>query len=126
MTNCPCCSDRLLQHIYGHEIHWFCRTCWQEMPVLSEEKCSLHSEEVIGNLPTKLQKEKRDVTAYVPTKQTKVAQLKLKIISYYPLKQSQSSLPSKSMIRSLGKRSFSANSSSTQTQSRPGMYLYKA
>lgn len=74
MTNCPCCSDQLLRHIRGHEIHWFCRTCWQEMPVLSEEKYSLHSEGIIRQLSTKLQNlEKRDATAYVFTKQTQVA-----------------------------------------------------
>lgn len=74
MTNCPCCSDKLIRHIRGHEIYWFCRTCWQEMPVLNHEKCSLHSEGIIGKFPTKLQKlEKRDVTAYVSTEQTKAA-----------------------------------------------------
>jgi hypothetical protein len=39
MHYCPCCSDRLLRHIRttpqsGHSgIYWFCRQCWQEMPV---------------------------------------------------------------------------------------------
>jgi hypothetical protein len=33
MNSCPCCSDILLQHIKGSEIYWFCRSCWQEMPV---------------------------------------------------------------------------------------------
>lgn len=74
MTNCLCCSDRLLRHIRGHEIYWFYRTCWQEMPVMSEKKCSLPLEDVIDQLPTKLQKlEKRNVIAYVSNKQTKAA-----------------------------------------------------
>lgn len=46
MTNCPCCSDHLLRCIREHELHYFCRTCWQEMPVLSEAPCT-HSENVI-------------------------------------------------------------------------------
>jgi hypothetical protein len=33
IQNCPCCSDKLLRHIQGASIHWFCRSCWQKMPV---------------------------------------------------------------------------------------------
>ena len=33
MNYCPCCSDTLLKHIRHSEIYWFCRTCWQEMPL---------------------------------------------------------------------------------------------
>ncbi|MBD2775975.1 hypothetical protein [Iningainema tapete] len=35
MNYCPCCSHTLLRHIRGHEVYWFCRNCWQEMPVLT-------------------------------------------------------------------------------------------
>jgi hypothetical protein len=35
MNYCPCCSEILLQHIRGSEITWFCRHCWQDMPVLT-------------------------------------------------------------------------------------------
>jgi ribosomal protein L37AE/L43A len=34
MTDCPCCSYQLLRHIRHHQIIWFCRHCWQEMPDL--------------------------------------------------------------------------------------------
>ncbi|GAB4523499.1 MAG: hypothetical protein Tsb0014_01100 [Pleurocapsa sp.] len=31
---CPCCSNKLLHHVGHHRDYWFCRSCWQEMPVL--------------------------------------------------------------------------------------------
>lgn len=34
MATCPYCSDRLLRHISGPRVYWFCRTCWQEMPII--------------------------------------------------------------------------------------------
>ena len=34
MAECPCCSHTLLHHICGSRNYWFCRHCWQEMPVL--------------------------------------------------------------------------------------------
>ncbi len=37
MSTCPCCSHQLLRHIHRHEVYWFCRNCWQEMPMLSSE-----------------------------------------------------------------------------------------
>ncbi|WP_066381713.1 MULTISPECIES: hypothetical protein [unclassified Anabaena] len=37
MISCPCCSGLLLPHIRGSEVHWFCRHCWQDMPVYSME-----------------------------------------------------------------------------------------
>lgn len=33
MTDCPCCSNQLLRHVRQHQVYWFCRHCWQEMPV---------------------------------------------------------------------------------------------
>ncbi|MEM7555724.1 MAG: hypothetical protein AAF378_16810 [Cyanobacteria bacterium P01_A01_bin.84] len=33
MNTCPCCNDILLRHVDGHQVRWFCRTCWQSMPV---------------------------------------------------------------------------------------------
>ncbi|KAF3884041.1 MULTISPECIES: hypothetical protein [Nostocales] len=44
MNYCPCCSHQLLRHIRNHEIYWFCRSCWQEMPVVSGHKCILTCE----------------------------------------------------------------------------------
>jgi len=37
MNTCPCCSHPLLRHVHNHEVYWFCRNCWQEMPILSRE-----------------------------------------------------------------------------------------
>lgn len=34
MASCPCCSNSMLRHIQNRKIHWFCRTCWAEMPLL--------------------------------------------------------------------------------------------
>jgi len=36
MTSCPCCAHLLLRHIRHQQMYWFCRQCWQEMPVLVE------------------------------------------------------------------------------------------
>lgn len=56
MNYCPCCSDLLLQHIRRSEIYWFCRTCWQEMPVIKSHLSSSLSETILGTLPRKPQK----------------------------------------------------------------------
>lgn len=32
MKVCPCCSGQMQRHIEKHQIYWFCRHCWQEMP----------------------------------------------------------------------------------------------
>ncbi len=50
MADCPCCSHTLLQHVRGSLTYWFCRHCWQEMPVFSENRSitftNLFSEQV--------------------------------------------------------------------------------
>lgn len=33
IQSCPCCSDRLLMHVRHSGVYWFCRHCWQEMPI---------------------------------------------------------------------------------------------
>lgn len=38
MTDCPCCSNQMLRHARHHEVYWFCRHCWQEMPVFDRNK----------------------------------------------------------------------------------------
>jgi hypothetical protein len=48
MTYCLCCSNQMLRHLRGHQIQWFCRHCWQEMPSLERnkldsDKCNLFS-----------------------------------------------------------------------------------
>ncbi|BAZ70787.1 hypothetical protein NIES4106_55840 (plasmid) [Fischerella sp. NIES-4106] len=37
VKNCLCCSHQLLQHIRNNRVYWFCRNCWQEMPLLDLE-----------------------------------------------------------------------------------------
>ncbi|ARV61741.1 hypothetical protein BZZ01_26740 [Nostocales cyanobacterium HT-58-2] len=32
---CPCCGGSLLRHVRHGEVYWFCKTCWQEVPVLT-------------------------------------------------------------------------------------------
>ena len=32
---CPCCAQTLLRHASCKRIFWFCNSCYQEMPVLS-------------------------------------------------------------------------------------------
>jgi hypothetical protein len=34
MGSCPCCDDQLLRRIRSGETYWFCRSCWQEMPMV--------------------------------------------------------------------------------------------
>jgi hypothetical protein len=34
-ARCPCCSGRLIHHLSHHRDYWFCRTCWQEMPLIN-------------------------------------------------------------------------------------------
>ncbi|MBD2615374.1 MAG: hypothetical protein RMY62_032355 [Nostoc sp. ZfuVER08] len=56
MNYCPCCSGLLLEHLRGRETYWFCRRCWQEMPVYEQNQVSSFAETVMGKLPNKLQK----------------------------------------------------------------------
>ncbi|MEH1950109.1 MAG: hypothetical protein V7K77_24615 [Nostoc sp.] len=62
MNYCPCCSSLLLEHIRGAETYWFCRHCWQEMPVYDWNESSSFSDVVMGKLPRKTPKEKRSTT----------------------------------------------------------------
>lgn len=34
-NDCPCCGGSLLRHVRHGELYWFCKTCWQEVPVLT-------------------------------------------------------------------------------------------
>lgn len=49
MENCPCCSHPMLRHIRQHEVYWFCRRCWQVMPVYNLTSYHLS---LSANLPT--------------------------------------------------------------------------
>ncbi|MEG4810336.1 hypothetical protein QUA79_23020 [Microcoleus sp. F8-D1] len=35
MTSCPCCTNPMLRHLRHSRVYWFCRQCWQEIPVYS-------------------------------------------------------------------------------------------
>ncbi|MGH8000399.1 MAG: hypothetical protein ACREPR_13450 [Brasilonema sp.] len=34
-NSCPCCGGSLLRHVRHGELYWFCKTCWQEVPLLT-------------------------------------------------------------------------------------------
>ncbi|ARV59256.1 hypothetical protein BZZ01_12015 [Nostocales cyanobacterium HT-58-2] len=59
MNNCPCCSRPLLRHIRHQEIYWFCRSCWQEMPVFNEQQYTLLPNGYIKEFPRKLEKREK-------------------------------------------------------------------
>jgi DNA-directed RNA polymerase subunit M/transcription elongation factor TFIIS len=59
MNYCPCCKDILLPHVHTNGSYWFCRSCWQAMPVCSSKKSVLSTETITGELPTKLSPTKR-------------------------------------------------------------------
>ncbi|MBD2566215.1 MULTISPECIES: hypothetical protein [Nostoc] len=62
MNYCPCCSSILLEHIRGAESYWFCRHCWQEMPVYNLNDSSSFTEAIVGKLPRKTEKQERKST----------------------------------------------------------------
>ncbi|WP_341530886.1 hypothetical protein WKK05_17400 [Nostoc sp. UHCC 0302] len=71
MNYCPCCSGLLLQHIRSGETYWFCRECWQEMPVYNWKNSSSLAETVIGKLPRNSQTEKlKSTPAYLSKRQS--------------------------------------------------------
>lgn len=45
---CPCCSDKLIHHISYDRDYWFCRGCWQEMPVIASNVITQKSNSVNG------------------------------------------------------------------------------
>jgi ribosomal protein L37AE/L43A len=54
MYYCPCCTDSLLKHIRGQETYWFCRSCWQEMPILSQSHSSVIPQPILEKLSKKI------------------------------------------------------------------------
>lgn len=48
---CPCCSGLLLAHLRSSEIVWFCRHCWQEMPVSTGQRSSFITQVMVEKLP---------------------------------------------------------------------------
>jgi hypothetical protein len=61
MTGCPCCSNQMLRHIRQNQVYWFCRQCWQEMPVYNVTVDNLNQCDSFSsiNLVTKLGIKKR-------------------------------------------------------------------
>ena len=43
---CPCCSDKLIHHLSHHRDYWFCRGCWQEMPVIESKVVTQNSNQI--------------------------------------------------------------------------------
>ncbi|HEY9664271.1 MAG TPA: hypothetical protein V6C65_37990 [Allocoleopsis sp.] len=39
--DCPFCSDRLVRHIQHQQLYWFCRSCWERIPILPSEPCHI-------------------------------------------------------------------------------------
>ncbi|MDX2217018.1 MAG: hypothetical protein SFY66_27375 [Oculatellaceae cyanobacterium bins.114] len=33
----------MLQHVRHHQVYWFCRSCWQEMPLFEQPSLNLVS-----------------------------------------------------------------------------------
>jgi hypothetical protein len=64
MNYCPCCSGVLLQQVRRSEITWFCRHCWQDMPVLNCNRSGLLTEVIREELPSK-PKLRENATSYV-------------------------------------------------------------
>ncbi|MFM2062867.1 MAG: hypothetical protein RLZZ507_2537 [Cyanobacteriota bacterium] len=60
MNYCPCCSDLLLKHIRNSQSYWFCRSCWQEMPVINKNLSSSLVKAILNPIPKKNQKQKQD------------------------------------------------------------------
>lgn len=50
MTHCPCCSHSMIRHIRQQQVHWFCRVCWQEMPVLEQVGVSARLEVLMQHI----------------------------------------------------------------------------
>ncbi|MEC4887920.1 MAG: hypothetical protein SAL70_42430 [Scytonema sp. PMC 1070.18] len=39
-NSCPCCGGSLLRHVRHGSLYWFCKTCWQEVPLLTVNQIS--------------------------------------------------------------------------------------
>ncbi len=70
MISCPCCSGLLLPHIRHSEVHWFCRHCWQDMPVFSMQTPGSFVEMMIKKLSHGFeQPEPAQTVEYIESKQ---------------------------------------------------------
>ncbi|MBO1057964.1 MAG: hypothetical protein HEQ27_16165 [Dolichospermum sp. JUN01] len=64
MPQCPCCSDFLLHHIRGAENYWFCRSCWQEMPVLTQRHTAEVPKPILAKLTKKIAPQEHRLGSY--------------------------------------------------------------
>jgi uncharacterized Zn finger protein (UPF0148 family) len=55
-NSCPCCGGSLLRHARQGEIYWFCKTCWQEVPLLSVNRVSGIEARNKGSVPVSVVK----------------------------------------------------------------------
>jgi len=39
-NTCPCCGGSTVRHVRHHELYWFCLSCRQEVPILSNNRLS--------------------------------------------------------------------------------------
>lgn len=60
MNFCPCCNDILLSYVGTNGSYWFCRSCWQAMPVCTRKQSISSSEAIPGELPTQLNPSKKN------------------------------------------------------------------
>ncbi|MEA5512608.1 hypothetical protein [Nodularia sp. UHCC 0506] len=66
MNYCPCCSRLLLPHIRVSGLAWFCRHCWQDMPVFYLEDPSFREKIFANKLSENIQS--RDNNIIYPSK----------------------------------------------------------
>jgi hypothetical protein len=60
MISCPCCSGLLLPHIRSDaKIHWFCRHCWQDMPVFSLTTTAGFTETIVERMSRNFQQKEQ-------------------------------------------------------------------
>jgi len=64
MNYCSCCSRLLLPHIRVSGLAWFCRHCWQDMPVFYLENPSSLEKAFADKLATKIQQGKNNNIIY--------------------------------------------------------------
>jgi ribosomal protein L37AE/L43A len=50
--SCPCCGDRLLRHVRHDEVYWFCKTCYQEIPLLTVNDLPKVEDRTVGVVAT--------------------------------------------------------------------------
>ncbi|MFB2737692.1 hypothetical protein [Umezakia ovalisporum] len=55
MNYCPCCSGLLLPHVRASGFAWFCRHCWQDMPVYNRVNSSLLEEVFVQKIAEKIE-----------------------------------------------------------------------